>query len=334
MDKLMVVLGKIILVVTSTVKIIVGKVSAAILAIARLAVRNKMKLRWIAVAIILIFATAEIVFGISIYTAGANDPVTKYVAKIVPFPAVVSTSGIVTIAEFNHTKDYITHFYSETDQADYEESALNEQIVDQLIEARVIKNEANKRKIVVSKEEVDLAMNQIAETNGGEGEISKALEELYGLSVGEFRKLVSNQLLRDKINKELISRVSVRHILVRVVEDATDAQVEETKQKITGYRNEIINGLDFSEAAKKYSEDVGSNEDGGKLEAFSRSEMVAEFEDVAFSAKTGEISEPFKTSFGWHFMEVLEKRGEIDMSFEDFLAQLRARAVTVQLYRP
>ena len=194
--------------------------------------------------------------------------------------------------------------------------------------------EANKRKIVVSKEEVDLAMNQIAETNGGEGEISKALEELYGLSVGEFRKLVSNQLLRDKINKELISRVSVRHILVRVVEDATDAQVEETKQKITGYRNEIINGLDFSEAAKKYSEDVGSNEDGGKLEAFSRSEMVAEFEDVAFSAKTGEISEPFKTSFGWHFMEVLEKRGEIDMSFEDFLAQLRARAVTVQLYRP
>jgi parvulin-like peptidyl-prolyl isomerase len=334
MEKMMVVCKKIVLAVTKGVRVVAGAVSATVLAISRFLARNTMALRWVAVIIILLFATAEIVFGVSIYTVGANDSVTKYVAKIIPFPAIISTSGVVTVAEFNHTKDYIIHFYSETDQADYEESALNEQIFDQLIEARVIKNEANKRKIAVTGEEVDLSMSQIAESNGGEGEVSKALEELYGLSVKQFRKLVSAQLLRDKINKELISRVSVRHILVRVAEDATDVQVEEAKTKITGYRNEIVGGLDFAEAAKKYSEDVGSNEDGGKLDAFSRGEMVVEFEDVAFSTPIGEISEPFKTSFGWHFLEVLDKRGDIDMSFDDFLAQLRARAVTLQLYRP
>lgn len=334
MEKLMMVLNKIVVTLIRATKVVADAVVAAYLTVSGFAFKNKTALRWVAVIIILLFATAEIVFGVSIYTVGANDSVTKYVVKIIPFPAIISTSGVVTVAEFNHTKDYIIHFYSETDQGNFEESALNEQIVDQLIEARVIKNEANKRKIAVTGEEVDLSMSQIAESNGGEGEVSKALEELYGLNVPQFRKLVSAQLLRDKINKELISRVSVRHILVRIAEGATDAQVEEAKTKITGYRNEIVGGLDFSEAAKKYSEDVGSNEEGGKLDAFSRGEMVKEFEDVAFSTPIGEISEPFKTSFGWHFLEVLDKRGDIDMSFDDFLAQLRTRAVILQLYRP
>jgi parvulin-like peptidyl-prolyl isomerase len=334
MVKILSALKKVIGMVVEVLVLIGAAVLKVAGAMARLIKANKLFFKWAAVAIILLLATAEIVFGVSIYATHSNDNVTKFMARIIPFPAVVSTSGVVTVADFNHTKTYITHFYSETDQGGYDESTLNEQIVDQLIEGRIINNEANKRKISVSKSEIDAAMEQIAQSNGGDEEVSKALKELYGLSVPEFRKLVSAQLLRDKINKELIARVSVRHILIRVAEDATPEQVEEAKQKITGYRNEILGGTDFAEAAKKYSEDVGSNENGGKLDAFSRGEMVKEFEDVAFSAPSGQLSEPFKTSFGWHVLEVLDKQGEIDKSFDDFLSQLRARAITMQLYRP
>ncbi len=283
--------------------------------------------------LIIVFALAELALGIMIYGFKKEDNLTRLGAKIIPLPAAYTSAGVVTMADFYHEKDYINHFYSATKQASsIDKAELNKQIMNQLVENRMIENEAIKMKIKVSNKEIDDAINKIAEANGGAEQVEKVLKELYGLSMKEFRTLVKPQLVREKIAQEAIERVTVRHILIRVDQDASEDKVIEAKGKIEQYANEIAGGLSFSEAAKKYSEDVGSNEQGGLLEPFSRGEMVKEFEDVAFSSPLNAVSKPFQSSFGWHILVVEKKSGFIELSFEDWLAELKSRSIILYLY--
>jgi len=87
---------------------------------------------------------------------------------------------------------------------------------------------------------------------------------------------------------------SAKHILVDTLE-----QMKEIKLEIT-------NGMSFEEAAKKYSK-CPSAPQGGSLGSFTRGRMVPEFEKVAFELKVGEISEPVKTQFGYHLIQLDEK---------------------------
>jgi foldase protein PrsA len=84
----------------------------------------------------------------------------------------------------------------------------------------------------------------------------------------------------------------VRHILVKT---------EALAQKLY---NEIKAGADFAQLAQKYTQDKASKADGGKFTAF-KGRTVAPFDEFVFSAKTGDLSKPIKTQFGWHVIEVL-----------------------------
>jgi parvulin-like peptidyl-prolyl isomerase len=84
-------------------------------------------------------------------------------------------------------------------------------------------------------------------------------------------------------SEKLIAKVTAQHILVTVDAAATDEQVAAAKAKAEGYLTEINAGLDFAEAAKKYSEDTGSATTGGYLDPFSNGDMVKEFSDAAYA---------------------------------------------------
>jgi peptidyl-prolyl cis-trans isomerase C len=81
----------------------------------------------------------------------------------------------------------------------------------------------------------------------------------------------------------------------------------DTKEEAEQIREQIINGKDFAEMAKKYSK-CPSSEQGGDLGYFSKGMMVPEFEKVAFESPVGAVSEPVKTQFGWHLILVTAKR--------------------------
>ncbi len=74
--------------------------------------------------------------------------------------------------------------------------------------------------------------------------------------------------------------------------------------------NEVKSGKDFNEEAKNISQDPGSASEGGMLGWIKRGMMVPEFEKVVFSMKSGEISAPFKTKYGWHIVKVYSNRGD------------------------
>jgi len=97
---------------------------------------------------------------------------------------------------------------------------------------------------------------------------------------------------------------SAKHILVDTLE-----QMQEIKSEIT-------NGMSFEEAAQKYSK-CPSAAQGGSLGSFTRGRMVPEFEKAAFELQVGEISEPVKTQFGYHLIQLDEKSTEDAKSLEE-----------------
>ncbi len=76
------------------------------------------------------------------------------------------------------------------------------------------------------------------------------------------------------------------------------------------YRQRVIRGESMSSVAKLYSEDPGSSENGGQYSNVVKGMMVPEFEKVAFSLKPGEISEVFETKYGFHFIQLISRKGD------------------------
>jgi parvulin-like peptidyl-prolyl isomerase len=100
---------------------------------------------------------------------------------------------------------------------------------------------------------------------------------------------------------------------------------EQTLALANELRQRLLNGEDFATLAAEYSDDPGSAAQGGDLGWFGRGRMVSPFEEAAFSLPVGEISEPVKTDFGYHIIQVLE-RDSAHPKDENQLAQERIQA--------
>jgi len=101
----------------------------------------------------------------------------------------------------------------------------------------------------------------------------------------------------------------IAHIVVEPAIDPTE--LSEARNKIKGLRDRILAGSSFSSLALIYSDDPGSATKGGELGLFNRGTMAPEFEAAAFSLKKkGDVSEIIKTSFGYHIIQLIERKGE------------------------
>jgi peptidyl-prolyl cis-trans isomerase SurA len=104
----------------------------------------------------------------------------------------------------------------------------------------------------------------------------------------------------------------VRHILVQPSRIRTE---EETRELIEEVHQKLLDGEDFADLARQHSEDPGSALNGGDLGWTSGTEFVPEFREAIAATPTGELSAPFRSQYGWHVLEVVERR-EQDMSQE------------------
>ncbi|MBF0412336.1 MAG: SurA N-terminal domain-containing protein [Desulfamplus sp.] len=102
-------------------------------------------------------------------------------------------------------------------------------------------------------------------------------------------------------------QVEASHILIKVDETAQPEVVESAKKEADDIYKKAAAGEDFAQLAKMYSQDPSAQENNGYLGKFARNRMVKPFEEKAFSMKAGEISEPVKTQFGWHIIQVKSK---------------------------
>ena len=160
--------------------------------------------------------------------------------------------------------------------------------------------------------------------NGGDLGTRKAnelpelfLQAIEGLQQGEVSNPVRSasgfhilKLVSSSSNVEMVTQTHARHILIKTSADTSD---EEAKNKLLDIKKRIENGEDFADLANEYSEDPGSKIKGGDLGWANPGAFVPAFESVMASLANGEISEPFKSQFGWHIMQVLDRR-KVDMT--------------------
>ncbi|MFT7621731.1 MAG: peptidyl-prolyl cis-trans isomerase C [Myxococcota bacterium] len=101
--------------------------------------------------------------------------------------------------------------------------------------------------------------------------------------------------------------VKARHVLIKVAENAPKDQEDKASAKVKEVQAALKAGTDFAEVAKKFSEGPSAPK-GGDLGFFGRGQMVKPFEEKAFAMKPNEVSDPIRTRFGYHIINVLEKR--------------------------
>lgn len=197
-------------------------------------------------------------------------------------------------------------------------TTMRNQVIAYLVQINELGQQAKKEDVSVSDAEVTTYISNLAKTNYG-GSMKKLTKTLkaQGLSIDLAKKEVHTNLLAQKIHTKVTSTAkvtladeqsyyhtnianyqtaaqttrSVRHILV-----ATKALADTIEGEVTN--------ANFARLAKKYSTDTGSASQGGKMDAI-KGQLVKPFEDVAFSLKTGEISAPVKSTYGWHIIQAL-----------------------------
>lgn len=115
----------------------------------------------------------------------------------------------------------------------------------------------------------------------------------------------------NNIPKDSLPTVDQEYEFSQIVKTPkiSDQEKNIIKERLNGYRERILKGDKFSTLAALYSEDPGSSKKGGEL-SFSRGDMVGEFESVAFSLRAGEVSPVFETKFGYHIIQMIERKGD------------------------
>jgi len=185
------------------------------------------------------------------------------------------------------------------------------------------------------KAQLDRRMQYFIAQSGGSAD---ALEKYYGKSIGqiqdEMREDMRNQLVAQKMKENISEEVTitpsqVRKFFNRIPKDSLPFFSEEVevaqivkiarigknqkakvKKQLEDIREQIMNGADFGEMAKTYSMDPGSASKGGELPGwYRRGELAPEYEAAIFKLKPGEISQPVETDFGFHLIQLIERRG-------------------------
>ena len=113
-------------------------------------------------------------------------------------------------------------------------------------------------------------------------------------------------------------QVKASHILLKT-EGKNEEDVKKLAEEVAAKARA---GADFAALAKQYSEDVSNNTKGGDLDFFGRGQMVPEFDTVVFAMEPGQVSDPFKTSFGYHVVKLTEKRAATSRPLAEVRAQI------------
>jgi parvulin-like peptidyl-prolyl isomerase len=198
-----------------------------------------------------------------------------------------------------------------------EYEALKATVVKGLVEQKEWELEGESMGVKVTDQEVETELDKLKQTyfQGDEQKYSAELAK-QGLTDADVRNELRTRILTNKIYEAVIKKVTVSDADIKAYYDKNPTQYQQpasrevrhilvkTEALAQKLHDQIQGGADFAKLAKKYTQDQASKADGGKFTAF-KGRTVAPFDEFVFSAKTGDLSDPIKTEFGWHIIEVL-----------------------------
>ena len=199
--------------------------------------------------------------------------------------------------------------------AQYE--ALKATVVKGLVEQKEWELEGEAMGVQVTDQEIETELNKLKQQyfKGDEQKYSAELAK-QGLTDEDVRNELRTRILTNKIYEAVTKKVTVSDADIQAYYDKNSTQYQQPASRDVRHilvknealaqklHDQIQGGADFAKLAEKYTQDQASKADGGKFTAF-KGRTAAPFDKFVFSAKTGELSDPIKTEFGWHVIEVL-----------------------------
>lgn len=256
-------------------------------------------------------------------------------AELISGIAAIVNDDIITIYEVN--REYAAALQEEekrTGQPLSKEAVntLKKDIINALIDRKLIKQKIKELNIVVSEEEVRQSIEDVKKQNKLSQEALASALLAQGLTFDQYRAQIKEQLERLRLmSQEVKSKIQVgekevrdyydanlgqyteeptyraRHIFLKIDKQATNEEIKKIMLKAANVMAEAGSGADFTELAKKYSDDPGAAKDGGDLGTFKKGDMLPEIETAVLAMKPGEISELVTSSAGFHIIKLEEK---------------------------
>lgn len=243
------------------------------------------------------------------------------------------------------------------DKQPQEYESFEQGLVEYLVTLEILRQKAAAFDVTVTEGDVRDKLEQIGQMFQGDDDRFETALERQGLTLEQLTQSIRESLLLDEMKAAVTDDVAVgeedaqayyeahkaefveqesrevRHILIspfRTTEDgvvgttASQAQWDAAEAEAERVRGEIQNGGDFVSMVEKYSDDSMTNRSGGELGAITRGMLVPAFEDVVFSQSIGDLSQPVRTQYGYHLIEVTDITPEQELSYDQVMETVKS----------
>ncbi|GAB3925269.1 peptidylprolyl isomerase [Mucilaginibacter myungsuensis] len=249
---------------------------------------------------------------------------------------VVAVVGNGIILQSNIESDYARYIYEAGANGlppDMKCQLLQHQLTQKLLAQQAVIDSVTVKDEDVDFE-VDRRMRIMKQRAGGQEKLEAFLKRSTIQYQDEIRPDIREMLTAQRMQQKITERVNVspqdvKHFYDAIAKDSlpvyskevevgeivftpalSKEEKQEYKDKLEAIRQRVKNGEDFGKLARVYSQDAASAVDGGDVGFFDRAQMVKEFTAAAFKMKAGELSQVIETDFGFHLIQVIERRGE------------------------
>jgi peptidyl-prolyl cis-trans isomerase SurA len=271
--------------------------------------------------------------------------------EIIDGVAAIVNDDVITISEVD---DAGAPIYREIqrkygDDAQAEISQARREVLDQLVDQKLMEQVIKKYEITASDTEVDLAIDDVKKQNGISQEALERALAKEGITFQDYRDQVRRQIERTKlVSRQVRNRsnvteaqarkyydehpddfkrdeeIKLRHILIAYPPDATPEQKAAARKKAEGALASLKQGAPFGPLARKVSAGPTAA-DGGELGWVRRGDTVPEFEAAAFLLDKGRTSEVVETRVGYHVIQVEDKRPARKLTYEESKEAIRSK---------
>ena len=257
---------------------------------------------------------------------------------------------IITLSELEQMGRPVYDQVRQTTNAGEREEKMKKarlEVLDRLIESRLLEEEMKKRKIEVPERDVDAAIQDVLKSsNLTENDMKKALAR-EGMTYSTYRQKVRDELgkirlvsreirskivIEDEVLREYYRKnpekftdpleVKIQQIFFPVSQHALQEETAAVQKEARPILERARKGEDFAELARKYSKGPEARE-GGLLGYFKHRELMPELEEVGFKLRTGEISDLVRSPAGFHILRVLERKGGEPRPFAEVQFKIR-----------
>jgi foldase protein PrsA len=215
------------------------------------------------------------------------------------------------------------------------------QVVTYLVTQEIINQAATEMRVTVTDKQIKDRIAQLEKAYGGAKKVDDILKK-QGMTRADLTQLMKDQLLDQAVYNKVVASAKVTDAQAQTYYDKNKSSFNtpetrtmrhilvKTKAEADKVRALLVGGADWKTVAKKYSIDPGSKNNGGSLGVVKPGAMVPAFDKAAFALKVNVISQPVKTQFGFHVIQVTKIVAGSSTTFEKAKAQIKSQLLTTK----